>query len=190
MQLETRRLRLREFTAGDWQHIHAYRCDPRYLRSYHRKSIASAETQEMIRESVTWQSESPRLRFQFAMETRTTETLIGNCGLRQDGIGAAEANIGFELDSDYWNQGYASEAVHALLGFGFRDLDLQRIWGWCLTDNTRSARVMEKCGLRLERREPGQELIGNKHYDILVYAITIRDWKKTRRKYPEKEHGK
>jgi [ribosomal protein S5]-alanine N-acetyltransferase len=123
------------------------------------------------------------------IEIRTTDTLIGNCGLRRGSAGSSEANIGFELDSDYWNSGYASEAVHALLEFGFRNLDLKRIWGWCLTDNTRSARVMEKCGLRLERREPEQSVIDNKHYDILVYAITLRDWQKTRRKYPEKEQG-
>lgn len=183
MQLITRRLRLREFAAGDWQLVHTYRCDPRYLQSYHRPHVTSDETRELIEQFIGWQTEIPRLRFQFVMEIRETEQLIGNCGLRQEHSDSVEANVGFELDSNYWNRGYASEAVLALLEFGFRELGLEHIRGWCLIDNTGSGRVLEKCGLRLERRQLQQTVIDGQHYDTLIYGITSRDWKKIRRKY-------
>lgn len=189
MQLVTRRLRLREFAAGDWQLVHAYRCDPHYQQHFHPQRVTRDETRELIDQYIAWQSETPRLQFQFVMEIRETDLLIGNCGLRQEHADIPEANIGFELDSKYHNRGYASEAVLALLDFGFRQQELKRIWGWCLIDNTGSARVLEKCGLRLERRLSKQTVIDDQHYDTLIYAISLRDWQKNRRKYGNRSRG-
>ncbi|MEH2113910.1 GNAT family N-acetyltransferase [Nostoc sp.] len=38
-----------------------------------------------------------------------------------------EANIGYELNTQYWGQGYATEAAHAILKFGFEELGMHRI---------------------------------------------------------------
>ncbi|KAA8711059.1 GNAT family N-acetyltransferase [Pseudomonas cannabina] len=60
------------------------------------------------------------------------------------------ANLGYWTGADYRNKGYASEAVHGLLTYGFNNMNLNRIAGQCFSDNLASAKVLEKCGLLYE----------------------------------------
>jgi len=46
MLIETERLTLREFVAGDWPAVLAYRSDPRYLRCYDRTGRTAAEARD------------------------------------------------------------------------------------------------------------------------------------------------
>ncbi len=73
------------------------------------------------------QTEQPRLKFQLALTLRSNSQLIGNCGIRMRTPDAHEADIGYELNPEYWGQGYASEAARAIVAFGFTQLRLHRI---------------------------------------------------------------
>jgi len=55
--------------------------------------------------------------------------------------------IGWRLDADYWNRGYATEGARAALVFGFRWLQLEEIVSYTVPGNVRSRRVMEKIGM-------------------------------------------
>jgi RimJ/RimL family protein N-acetyltransferase len=55
--------------------------------------------------------------------------------------------IGWRLDADHWNRGYATEGARAALDFGFRWLGLQEIVSFTVPGNLRSRRVMEKIGM-------------------------------------------
>jgi RimJ/RimL family protein N-acetyltransferase len=55
--------------------------------------------------------------------------------------------IGWRLDADYWNQGYATEGARAALKFGFDSLHLPEIVSYTAVSNIRSRRVMEKLGM-------------------------------------------
>ena len=97
-----------------------------------------------------WKEDPPRV-YEFAiMLKKENGKMIGNCGLYMDDEKRATAMLGWYIHRDYWNQGYATEAVKALLKFGFEDLELHRIHAECNTDNIASARVMEKVGMRRE----------------------------------------
>ena len=65
--------------------------------------------------------------------------------------------MGYELAPRYWGCGYATEAAAALLAFGFRELKLHRVWAQCIAENTASAHVLEKIGMRQEGRLREQE---------------------------------
>ena len=58
----------------------------------------------------------------------------------------ADPSIGYWIGEPYWNQGYAGEAVMALLDYAFAERGENRILGMCRITNTASRRVMEKCG--------------------------------------------
>ncbi|HMB61757.1 MAG TPA: GNAT family protein, partial [Eudoraea sp.] len=49
-----------------------------------------------------------------------------------------------------WGKGYATEAVRAVLKFGFRVLKLHRMEAGCAVDNIASIRVLEKVGMQME----------------------------------------
>lgn len=83
--------------------------------------------------------------FQFVVCRQEDDQVIGHAGLRlDDDRGGAE--LGYWLARDAWGAGYASEAAAAVIAFGFRDLQLDRIWATCLPDNGPSLRVLSKMG--------------------------------------------
>jgi len=62
--------------------------------------------------------------------------------------GAEDGETWYLVGPEYWGRGIAIEAVKQLLGFGFGELRLHRIWATCLPENPGSARVLERVGVR------------------------------------------
>ena len=69
---------------------------------------------------------------------------IGSIGLGREGD---DVGIGYWIARRYWGQGYATEAVRAVLGLA-QALGHRRIVASHFADNTASARVLEKVGFR------------------------------------------
>ena len=184
MKLETERLILRDFVKEDWQRVWEYQSDPLYLRYYDW----TERTPEGVQEFVSWflehQKQNPRIKFQFAVTLKSNHLLIGNCGVRMDHSNALQADIGYELDPRHWNHGYATEAAHAIVDFGFSTFGLHRVCSWCVADNTGSAHVLEKLGMRLEGRLRENEFYKGRWWDTLMYAILADEWGAHKQKYP------
>ena len=60
------------------------------------------------------------------------------------------ADIGYALARSYWNRGYITEAVRAVVEWAAGLEPVFRVWAVCDTDNTASARVLEKVGMTRE----------------------------------------
>lgn len=65
--------------------------------------------------------------------------------------GRPETELGYDLRSDYWNRGPATEAACAVRDFAFSELKLPRQISLIRTSNGASMRVAEKVGMRPER---------------------------------------
>jgi [ribosomal protein S5]-alanine N-acetyltransferase len=176
MKLETERLILRDFVKEDWQRVLEYQSDPMYLRYYDW----TERTPEAVQDFVGWfldhQQQDPRFKFQLAVTLKSNNLLIGNCGVRMDKVDAVEADIGYELDPQHWNHGYATEAARAILDFGFSRFGVHRIWAHCVADNFGSAHVLEKLGMKLEGRLREKEFYKGRWWDTLMYAILADEW--------------
>jgi RimJ/RimL family protein N-acetyltransferase len=177
MKLETERLILRDFVKDDWQRVLEYQSDPLYLRYYEW----TERTPEAVQEFVGWfldhQRQSPRVKFQLAITLKSSNLFIGNCGIRMDKPSAFQADVGYELDPRYWNQGYATEAAHAIVDFGFSRFNLHRVWSWCIADNLGSAHVLEKLGMRPEGHLRENEYYRDRWWDTLMYGILADEWR-------------
>lgn len=77
---------------------------------------------------------------------KTSREILGTIDLRFDP--ERTAHFGYWFAKAAWGRGYASEALTAILDFGFERLGLDRIWGAAMPENAASIRVMEKCGLQ------------------------------------------
>ena len=177
MFLSTDRLLLRDFVDEDWPAVLAYQSDPRYLRFYAWTRRTPEDVQAFVARFIAQQEHDPRLKFQLAITLPATGQLIGNAGIRIKTAGGHEADIGYELDAQYWGYGYASEAARALVRFGFEQLRLHRISAHCLAENVASARVLEKLGMRLESRQRGSEHFKGRYWDTLHYGIHEQEWR-------------
>jgi len=75
------------------------------------------------------------------------DTIIGACGLMmQDREQAPE--LGYWLGVKYWGQGYATEALHAVIDYAFTDLGYPALTAAARVTNPLSRRVLEKCGFQ------------------------------------------
>ena len=177
MQLQTSRLLLREYVSDDWRAVLAYQRDPRYLRFYAWNDRTEEDVRDFLQQFIDSQHERPRKRFAFAVTLKTDGQLIGNCNIRKRQADDLAAEIGYEIAPAHWGNGYATEAARAIVTFGFDELKLHRISAWCIAENSASAHVLEKIGMRLEGRLREQESMKGRWWDALLYGILDREWR-------------
>lgn len=150
MIVETERLILREFTQDDAAAVHEYASDPAVVKHMSWGPNTEEETLDYIRQVMQIQNQNQHSRtdFELAVILKETQALIGGTGIFVNSPGQGE--IGYCYNPLYWGRGYAAEAAAALLRFGFHELGLHRIFATCRPDNTGSARVMQKLGMKYE----------------------------------------
>jgi RimJ/RimL family protein N-acetyltransferase len=184
MHLTTQRLVLREFDEHDYPALLAYQSDPRYLEYYPWTERQPEDVRRLLQSFLDGQRAQPRHKFQLAVTLKPGLQLIGNCGIRMDSPTARQGDLGYELSPAHWGQGYATEATCAIIQFGFAELQLHRIWAWCIADNHRSVRVLEKLGLRQEGLLRENEHFKGCWWDTRVYAILSHEWRAAGRDVP------
>ena len=85
----------------------------------------------------------------FAIEYRGK--YVGNIGLhKQDDVYSKSAELGYFIGEPYWNKGITTRAVKLICDYGFRELDVVRIYSGVFEFNLPSQRVLEKCGFERE----------------------------------------
>jgi len=88
-----------------------------------------------------------------------------------------QAELGWTLDPAFGGQGYATEAVRALIGLSFGPLGLRRLHADCFYDNEPSWRLMERLGMRRETHSVKESLHYTKGWlDGLSYALLAEEW--------------
>jgi RimJ/RimL family protein N-acetyltransferase len=90
--------------------------------------------------------------YTLAIELKTDQRLIGLVGLKIAPAKFRKAEIWYKIQLNFWNQGYATEAVRTVIHYGFDILNLHRIEAGCAVDNIGSIRVLEKVGMTKEGR--------------------------------------
>ena len=82
------------------------------------------------------------------------------------------AELGWTFDPAFGGQGYATEAVRALIGLCFGQLGLRRLHADCFFDSEPSWRLMERVGLRRELHSVRESLHRTRGWlDGLSYAL-------------------
>jgi ribosomal-protein-alanine N-acetyltransferase len=177
MHLTTQRLVLRELDERDYPTMLAYQSDPRYLEYYPWTERQPEDVRRLLQLFLETQRAQSRHKFQLAVTLKPDHQLIGTCGIRMESAAAHQGEIGYELSPEQWGQGYATEAARAVIHFGFAELRLHRIWSWCITENHRSVRVLEKLGLRQEGLLRENEYFKGRWWDTRLYAILNHEWR-------------
>ena len=106
----------------------------------------------------------------FAVTLARDGALIGGARLRIE-ADHARGELGFWIAKSCWGRGYATEAVRALIGYGFSVLGLHRIHAMHFSRNPASGRVMAKCGMVHEGRFRGHIKKWDVYEDVDIWAI-------------------
>lgn len=100
--------------------------------------------------------------------------LIGAIGLEVNKENH-NAELGYWIGREFWNQGYCTEAAIAVIEFGFETLGLRRICSEHMARNPASGKVMEKAGLTREGLRRKHVRKWGAFEDVVVYGILSGD---------------
>lgn len=145
-QLETKRLILRPMLGTDLDALLLIFTDPKVMAAFDHPPFTREQMQCWLQRNLDHQEQYGYGLFSILL--KQTGELIGDCGLEQmEDQGAAE--LGYDFRSDFWNQGYATEAACAVREYAFKILKLPRLISLIRVGNLPSKRVAEKVGMTL-----------------------------------------
>jgi RimJ/RimL family protein N-acetyltransferase len=102
--------------------------------------------------------------------------VIGDCQLTITSLDDRQAEIGFAFNPGFAGQGFATQAVAAVLGFRFLQLGMHRIVAGTDVRNERSWKLMERIGMRREAHFVHDTFAKGEWVDTYVYAMLDSEW--------------
>ncbi|MFI7666935.1 GNAT family N-acetyltransferase [Nocardia sp. NPDC049526] len=167
--LETERLVLREWHPADASDIFVFRSDPiaqRYNSSPHRDV---SDAQALINTLRTAYAAEEQIQWAI---TRRDNRPIGLFGFNSWQRFHRRAEIGYDLARPHWGQGIATEALTAILRFGFDHMHLHRIQAHTIATNEPSIRLLTRLGFHRDAvlREYSLEDDGHFH-DSTIWSL-------------------
>ena len=176
-RIEAERLILRKITEEDVNDIFEYASVPEVttfvLWDTHKTKQNSIEFVKLAGEQF-----NNNISIVWGIEIKSENKLIGSIDLRDWNSIHRCGEIGYVISKEYWNRGYVSEAVKAIINFGFEILHLNRIEAHCEEENIGSWKVMEKCGMKYEGTLREKVFIKERFRSMKMYSILKREWKK------------
>ena len=176
--LETERLILRPLRMQDAQDLYAYASDPavsRHVLWDTHKSLS--ESRGFLRSAIRQYRRG--LPGSFAIELKASGRMIGTIGFMWVNVDSKSAEVGYSLNREYWNQGIMTEALNAVIAFGFDELHLNRIEAQHETDNPASGQVMLHAGMQYEGTLRQRLMNKGRLVDVKLYSILRSDPRNT-----------
>ncbi|HVF12514.1 MAG TPA: GNAT family protein [Actinomycetota bacterium] len=173
--LNTERLTLRPFTMNDAEDVFAYASDPEVPRYLPWEPHATIEDSRSFLEGVLSAYKEGR-PFAWALVLKQAGKVVGGAGYNSWDRPNRSAAFGYAMAKQLWGQGLMTEATKAILGFGFDQMNLNRIWAIAEPENIGSWRVMEKCGLSYEGTMRELRFERGRFRTFKQYAILRSEW--------------
>ena len=172
--LETERLILRPLRMRDAEDLFSYASDPAVSRHVLWNTHESlSDSRQFLRAAIRqYRKGQPG---SFGIVLKSSGRLIGTIGFMWVNVDNKSAEVGYSLSRHYWNQGLMTEALRAVIAFGFDELHLNRIEAQYETDNPASGRVMLHAGMRQEGVLRQRLINKGRFVDVVLCAILRSD---------------
>ncbi len=143
--IETNRLLLKGLSPEDMTEIFERNSTPQIKTILGHRSEADYEKE--YQKYKNGYSSYNRSFMLFLLEDKVSGKIIGRCGLHNWNADHRRAEIGYSMeDETFKKQGLMSEAVEAVIDYGFKLMNLNRIEALVASYNTASLRLLEKNG--------------------------------------------
>lgn len=173
----TERLRLRPFTRGDVDAVHAYRRREDVAQYLFDVPLSREECELAVRQRIGQVGlEADGDKIILAVDLQASGVLIGEVSLIWRSADARQGEIGWIFDPAYQGRGYATEAARALLDLAFGPGDMHRVMARCDVRNLASSRLMERLGMRQEAHFREHAIFKGEWDEEYIYAILRREW--------------
>ncbi|WP_435171439.1 GNAT family N-acetyltransferase [Paenibacillus glycanilyticus] len=171
--LETDRLLLREITCEDRSDIFACFSNKQVTMYYGQEALEHMDQAQALIDFFS-RSYAEKRGIRWGIERKEAKNLIGTVGFNQWSPKHRRAEVGYELLPESWRNGYASEAISAVLQFGFQELKLNRIGAVVFKENVASNHLLTKLGFQQEGILRDYMVQDGKAYDTYIYSLLNR----------------
>ena len=173
--LETNRLVLRKIEKADANSILKYLSDKEVMKYY---GLGPFNTINDALNEISWYQSilNEKTGIRWGITLKGKDEVIGSCGFLNMIPQHYRTEIGYELSKNYWGQGIASEALEAVIKYGFQHLKLQRIEALIEPPNTPSQKLAEKKGFIREGLLRNYEFTCGKFDDLYMYSLLKQDF--------------
>lgn len=168
--IETDRLIMREIVLRDMEAIFDIFSSENVMKYYGMFPLEEMEQAERLiinfrdgfdnEKSIRW-----------ALTLKESGEFIGTCGFHNMQIRSFRAEIGYEISEAHWNKGYITEAIRAMLEFGFGVMGLNRIEALVYPENVGSHKALEKLGFKEEGLLREYAFFREKFQDLIMHSL-------------------
>lgn len=179
--LETERLALRALHSGDAESLLAVLGDEEVAEFYDDEVFKDvSQAREQIE---AWAAEFRARRcVRWGITQRENGELIGTCGYYRFHTWHKRAGMGYELGRSFWRQGIMTEALGAIIEFGFKSIGLNRIDAAVMLENEGSVKLLGKLWFHQEGVLREYENWGGKGcVDLLMFSLLRREYEENQR---------
>ncbi|CDO03872.1 ribosomal N-acetyltransferase YdaF [Oceanobacillus picturae] len=173
--LETERLILRQIRKTDARSMLKYLSDKDVMEHY---GLLPFQTEEEALDEIAWYDSifAEKTGIRWGITIKGVDEVIGSFGFLNYVAQHSRSQIGYELDKQYWGKGIASEAIEAILEYGFGEMNLQRIEALIEPPNVASCKLVERKAFIKEGLLRSYEFNGKKFDDLYMYSLLKSDY--------------
>lgn len=146
-KIETERLILRKLELSDVESVYNNWCSDKEVSKY-----VTWDTHQSINDTAEYVKYKVDLyernyRFDWVVVIKETNEVIGEIDAVKTSVNYSLVELGYCFGSKYWNQGYATEALSAVVKYLKTVANVEKITACHISTNPASGRVMQKAGM-------------------------------------------
>lgn len=169
--LETERLVLRKIERGDAPEILCMRKSALVNSFIYRPLQQSPEEAEKLIRRVEEGYRNKNILAWAATRKGTSGQILATCGFNRIEIENRRAEIGGEMQPEFWGKGFAQEGFRAILHFGFSEMNLHTIEAKVIAGNRSTVALLEAAGFEREGHLKEYGFYNGKPFDLLIYTL-------------------
>ena len=174
--LSSPRLLLRRLQSSDAAALSSYRSLPEVARYQDWESFGADDAARFIENQRLGEPDVPGTWFQLAIIEKTTESLVGDCGLHCLQDDPHQMEVGITLAPSHQGRGYAAEALDCLLNFVFGTLGKHRLFAVTDAENLAAASLFRRLGFRQEAHFVEHRWSKGHWGSDFVFGLLRREW--------------
>ena len=174
--ITTSRLILRQLTNQDVTVLHNYWSDSDVMEYLSLDSFTSIqESLNMINIVKNLYGDNQGVRW--AITIKDSGEVLGTCGFHNFKSEHHRVEMGYELGKEYWSHGIMTEALQAIVHYGFDTMKYNRIEAFVNFGNIRSTTLLEKNGFKLDGLLREYEFNRGKFVDQYCYSLLKSEYR-------------
>jgi [ribosomal protein S5]-alanine N-acetyltransferase len=178
-RLETERLVLREIVPADAEDLFHIFSDEETMRYWSCLPYTSVDQAHRLIEGLA-KARLAGVGINWAITLRGDERLIGKCGYNEWRKAHRRGDVSYIVAREKRGMGVVSEALGAMLDYGFDHMNLHSVEAGVTPGNEASTRMLQRLGFRLEGHLRESFLTDRGFVDSLIYSLLRSDWESAR----------